>query len=93
MRRAVEIIKAVIAVIGLVIAIVLLPGCVERVKYVTMPLYHEPRPVLPRVSAKELECLSKETYQKLFDRQRLIMDYTVILETIIDNANGTPTGR
>jgi hypothetical protein len=77
--------------IALVLCVVLflfgLGGCtpVVTTKYITTQLTHEPRPVLPKVSSSEISCLSKETYQKLYDRQRLIGSYAVTLETIIDS--------
>jgi hypothetical protein len=58
---------------------------VIQTEYVTQPLTHDPRPVLPKISAQELQCLSDETYQKLFDRQRLVVEYASSLEAILDS--------
>lgn len=93
MKRAIEYAQAIIAILWLLLLIVWLPGCAERIQYVTVPIQRETRPILPKVTAKELECLSKDAYQKLYDRQRLMGDYTTILETIIDAHNGTTAGR
>ena len=30
-------------------------------------------------------CIDQSTYQKLYDRQRLIKDYAIVLEAIIDS--------
>jgi hypothetical protein len=58
---------------------------VVQIEYVTTPLSHDVRPLLPKISAQELACLDKVTYQKLFDRQRLITSYARDLEVIIDS--------
>lgn len=62
-------------------------GCtpVVRTEYITTQLTHEPRPILPKVNAAELSCLSKDVYQRLYDRQRLITNYAVLLEKIIES--------
>lgn len=67
---------------------VALTGCVDSViqkEYITVELSRPERPVLPKVSGKELACLSPEAYQRLYDRQRLITDYAVELEARIDS--------
>jgi hypothetical protein len=72
----------------LVIAmIVWMAGCAPTIetRYITTELHHDIRPILPKVSATELQCLTKETVQKLYDRQRLITDYAIVLESIIDS--------
>jgi len=60
-----------------------------KTEYVTTPLSHDARPILPKITAQELACLDKVTYQKLFDRQRLITTYAIDLEAIIDSTNPT----
>ena len=62
-------------------------GCTPEIKtvYVTATLNRPERPVLPKVKAEQLDCLTEPTYQALYDRQRLISDYAAILETIIDS--------
>jgi hypothetical protein len=65
-----------------------LAGCVDPViqkEFVTVELSRPERPVLPKVSGNELSCLSRDTYQRLYDRQRAITDYAVTLEAIIDS--------
>lgn len=54
-------------------------------EYVNVELTHEPRPLLPKLTAQELACLDKVTYQKLFDRERLIVGYTKTLEALIES--------
>ncbi|WP_426994450.1 hypothetical protein [Methylomonas sp. CM2] len=70
----------------------LLTGCAPEIRTVTVPaVLHRPaRPVLPKVSAAELECVAVDVYQRLYDRQRLITDYAVTLETIIDSTQPEP---
>lgn len=68
-------------------------GCtpVIQKEYITVQLKSEPRPVLPKIASEELMCLSQDTYQKLYDRQRLITGYAITLESIISSTN-KPTG-
>jgi hypothetical protein len=69
-----------------------LVACAPIIKkeYITTPLTHDQRPVLPKITAQELACLDKVTYQKLFDRQRLITEYAIDLESIIDSTKQEP---
>lgn len=62
-------------------------GCTPQIQtvYKVQPLHHPSRPILPKVKAGELQCLDQPTFQKLYDRQRLITDYAVTLESIIDS--------
>lgn len=41
------------------------------------------RPILPIISAEELQCLPEETYRALVTRQRLMREYAEELEVII----------
>lgn len=72
-----------------VIAMVLaaLAACTPTVdvRYVTRELTRPPRPVLPKVAEADLSCVSQDTYQKLYDRQRLISEYAKTLEAIVDS--------
>ena len=72
------------------IFVLLLSGCESRVEYLAYPLDRPERPLLPKIKADDLMCLKQETYQKLYDRQRLITDYAITLETIIDSTQPTP---
>lgn len=67
--------------------LIFLIGCQPTIqtRYVTTELSRPVRPLLPRVSAAELECVSQDAYQRLYDRQRLVVDYAVELEAIIDS--------
>lgn len=68
-------------------------GCAPKIEYVTVPLDRPERPVLPRISDAELRCLDKETYQKLFDRYRLVKEYAITLEAIIDSTKPDATAE
>ena len=72
-----------------IIVVLCIIGCTPNIQtvYVPQKLTHEPRPVLPAISGKELGCVSKETFQKIYDRNRLATGYAVYLETIIDSTN------
>jgi len=65
----------------------LLSGCTPVVQtvYLQTELTRPPRPVLAKVKAAELECLSDSVYQRLFDRQNAITEYAILLEAIIDS--------
>ena len=69
----------------------LLGACTPEIqtRYITTELTHPPRPILPRVKAAEMKCPSKEAYQKLYDRQRLTVEYSVTLEAIIESTGKT----
>ncbi|PIQ38945.1 MAG: hypothetical protein COW58_14410 [Thalassolituus sp. CG17_big_fil_post_rev_8_21_14_2_50_53_8] len=57
-------------------------GCSSvRYKPVTLPV--PARPVLPPITAADLECLNDETYRALATRQRLMREYTEELEAIL----------
>jgi len=72
----------------LIIAL-LLAGCTTtETKYIKVRLTHDPRPTLPKISSDELKCLSQQTYQKLYDRERLIHGWAVGMETTIDSTGG-----
>ena len=93
MKRAIEYLQAIIAVIWLLLLIVWLTGCAERIQYVTVPITRDPRPVLDKVKDKELECLTVEAHNKLFKQIMTLEHYAIELETTIDAHNGTPAGR
>jgi hypothetical protein len=56
---------------------------VPEVRYVTRPLTAPARPVLPRVSAEDMSCLTDQAYRKLVERERLRREYSEDLEAII----------
>jgi hypothetical protein len=69
-------------------------GCTTiETRYVTTPLSRPERPVLPRIKGGELKCLPQEAYQKLYDRQRLITEHAIKLETIIDKTKVVPNAK
>jgi len=65
----------------------LLAGCAPTIQtvYLKTELTRPPRPVLAKVKSAELECVSQDVYERLYNRQRAITDYAVLLETIIDS--------
>lgn len=74
-------------------ALILLSGCSPIIQYVTVPLDRPERPALPRISDAELQCLDRQTYQKLYDRYRLVKEYAVTLEAIIDSTQPAHLGK
>ncbi len=58
---------------------------VEKVVYVTAPLYAPPHSVLPKLSSQELQCLTPEVKQKILDRDRLLHNDRDALEIIIQS--------
>lgn len=67
----------------------LLVGCspIVETRFVRPTLDRPNMPILPKVYGTELECLSKDAYQRLYDRQRLTVDHIKQLEAIIDEFN------
>ena len=67
--------------------ILLLCSCqpVIQKEFVTTELTRPNRPILPKVKATDLNCLSQDAYQRMYDRQRLVIEYAVTLEAIIDS--------
>jgi len=55
----------------------------ERVEFVCPPIPETVRPVLPRISADELQCLGDDTYRKLMNRETIRREYAEDLEAII----------
>jgi hypothetical protein len=71
----------------LILFSLLLAACAPEIQYRVLPLDRPERPVLPKIKAAELTCIDQSTYQKLYDRQRLIKDYAIVLEAIIDSTH------
>jgi len=65
-------------------------GCATTTTYVTKPLTRPERPMLPKITAAELEYVSFETYTQLVTRNRLQREYAETLEAIIDATRTTP---
>lgn len=59
------------------------PTPVEKVVYVTNPLYAPSRPELPTWTGKDMECLAPDVKQKIRDRDTLRREYAEKLEVII----------
>lgn len=56
---------------------------VERTVYIAVPLSLPNKPQFPKISASAMECISDETKNKLLQRDVLIKNYILELETII----------
>jgi hypothetical protein len=78
--------------IKLLLALMLI-GCQKHVEvqYVpvdlSMQLKH--KPFLPKVFSGELQCLKQETYQKLYDRERLIKEDALSCRAIVESTKQT----
>lgn len=82
---------------SLLLLVLLLSGCslfsqeqkkpVEKLVYVTTPLYAPARPVLPTWNGDDMECLSEEMKDKIRDRDLLRKQYAEQLETIINSTH------
>jgi hypothetical protein len=83
--------KMILYAAVIAILVLIAPGCATiETRYVTTELSRPERPVLPKIKGSELQCVPQETYQKLYDRQRIITEYAVKLETIIDSTKAVP---
>lgn len=62
-----------------------LAGCASQpeVRYVTEPLPLPARPVLPRLSAEDVACLSEDAYRRLVERDMGRRHYAEELEAVI----------
>jgi hypothetical protein len=61
-------------------------GCSQPETIVIQPdltLLLPPRPVLPRIQETELRCLTQPTYDRLYERQRLVREYSETCEAIV----------
>jgi len=59
----------------------LLIGCTTiETKYVTVPVECPVKGVIQKIDRKELDCLTKETYDRLQARKNTMLDYIVELE-------------
>lgn len=83
--RAINIIKAILSVIWLIVYCVFFLTACADVQYVPVHLTRPERPQLPKIDAIELQCLSKDTYQKLLEQKWIKAEYTQKLEAIIDS--------
>ena len=68
--------------VAVIISMAIGSGCATTRPHAPLPVPE--RPVLPRVTAQELQCLSDATYEKLVRRHQLLRDYAEDLETIIE---------
>lgn len=74
---------------------ILLTGCslfqksdnLEKIVYVTAPLYGPERPVLPTWTGDDMSCLSEEMKDKIRDRDQMRKFYAEQLEVIINSTH------
>ena len=66
---------------------VLLTACTPTIQTVYVPqvLTHDPAPILPTWGAHDLDCVPKDVFQKIYDRDRLSTGYALYLQKIIDS--------
>lgn len=85
-----HVLKVVIAASLIMIGSLNLLGCAQQpVIYVTQPLWKPARPVLPTLTKLDVQCLSKEAFFKLFNRDRLRREYAEELEVIIESTQSS----
>ena len=72
--------------VAIILTTIGVSSCTHTV-YQTVPLPSLARPVLPPVSSDDLECLSDDTYNTLYQRENAILDYAEELEAVINAAN------
>ncbi|MBL4797629.1 MAG: hypothetical protein JKY50_09455 [Oleispira sp.] len=79
-------IKAIAASLIIIGSVAQLVGCAQQpVQYVTKSLWKPERPVLPALTEADVQCLSKEAFFKLVNRDRLRREYAEELEVIIES--------
>ncbi len=68
-----------------IISTMMVSGCAPRVeyRYIERHIVAPPAPVLPRIKAHELECLSDDVYRRLYERERLRREDSERLRAII----------
>jgi hypothetical protein len=59
------------------------PQIVEKTVYVVTPLKYENMEKLPKLSNKEMSCLSEQTKKTLMERDYIMKSHIIDLETII----------
>jgi len=74
-----------------ILLVLLLTGCTE-IQYIQHDLTGELRenPVLPKIKSSELMCLTNDTYQKLYDRERLIREDALTCRAIVESTKRSP---
>lgn len=76
-----------------IILSILLSGCalfkekppIEKIVYVTSPIYAPEPSVLPKLKAADFQCLSLEVKQKLLERDKLLHKDRDIYKAIIES--------
>jgi len=73
------------------LTVLALAGCATTV-YRPVPLPLVARPTVPAVKPAEVQCLAKDTYTKIVDRDRGYKNWGLKLEAIIE-ANNAKAGK
>lgn len=85
-----RVLKVVIAASLIMIGSLNLLGCAQQpVLYLNKSLWKPERPVLPVLTESDVQCLSKEAFFKLFNRDRLRREYAEELEVIIESTQSS----
>jgi hypothetical protein len=79
--------KTLLATAIILITLGINTGCASRIEYVSQPLPLPVRPILPPVTANDLECVSDTAYDALVNRETLLRHYAEDLETIISSTH------
>lgn len=80
-----------LVIIGIIVlAVMVVTGCAAPAKCIK-PIVSIERPVLPTISASELQPLADDVYLRLISRDRLLHEYAETLEVIVrETAEVTP---
>mgnify|MGYP006902066400 CR=1 FL=1 len=70
----------------IIIGSLILTGCFTRTVAVCPELPDIQRPMLPRINADDVQCLSDQTWDVLVMRERLRREYAEDLEAVIEGA-------
>ena len=81
-RKLMKVIVAILIIAGspAMVGCALKPAPTE---YFVKPIFAPERPLLPRLTEADVQCLSKEAFFKLVNRDRIRREYAEELEVII----------
>ena len=60
---------------------------VQKVIYISVPLQKPTKPEIPKISNKDISCLSPDQVDKLISRDMILKGYIADLETVIDSTH------
>lgn len=60
---------------------------VQKIVYVSVPINKPQKPEIPKISSKDISCLTKEQKNKLIDRDNIIKSYISDLESTIESTH------